>query len=349
MMRIVMVLSFTLLLSGCSGKGQVLKEDADTFSILLEETMIVTRDFYARLGKVKLDLFVHFMATRVHCDPDAQVFIIRSQNRCLSDNEIKKRLACKKSVRAHSNCKVLLSAKSFEVAKNFMQPRQSLVTLIGVLVSYQDILSKLLVDKKYDSKKQLEKLSDKLLGLRKKLSKYREKKLTKIDEEALTAKLTAIGNFADLVRSINRNKRIVSNIREVLKKQAPLIEQSFQSLLSRYVKRDRPILNGIIRQKTTRARGRYRRLSSQQRKSLLYDRRRQMISEIYEGDWIRLEQSSQPDVLAVSLQVLVVSHQKLVNAFNGNLTNEQKKRAAKINRRYLVSIIRSMSKIVKAF
>lgn len=335
---------------GCTGTTAVLKEDTQALTEQIDQSMAATRTFYAQLGRQRLDYLIEFLAARPSCTVESRLLILPRESRCMTQAERLRWRDCGGNPKSHGDCQILLAAQEVIVSPQLTQPRQTTLTLMGVVTSYLQMMLEALQDETFDTAADLKELQSRLGTLRDRISKLRgDSASTKQSDQELDEQLDAVGKLMDLIRNADQAAANFTKLKRLVLERGPAVNRALRRLLETYEQADKPFFDLMARHEIERARREYNDLGPQSRGQLTTEIREQRIRAVYEPELRRLEQAALPDALAVGLRGLIESHEALQKAFQGNLTPEQRRRAAREVRRQLKVAFKTMIGVVKLF
>lgn len=349
-MRLAIVVAVMMSLFGCNGTALVLEEDTEPVSELIDQSINAVRTFYANQGQQRLDFLIEFLAARPSCGVESPLLILATESRCLTNIEKVRLRECRSDAGAHTDCVNLLKVQSVSVSSQLTQSRQTTVTLIGVVASYQQVLSKVLQDKKLDTTTELNGLQSRLKELHNRVNELRgDNSSTDESSQELEKQIEVIGELVNLIRDADEKSTDFEKLKAVVLNKGPTIDLALEKLLTTYEKVDKPFSDLLARREIEHSRQVYNDLDPSQREQLSNKEREQRIRAIYEPEMKRLNLAASPDALAVGLQGMIKSHKKLQEGFKGDLTDDQRRRIAKENQDQLKAVFKTMFNIVKLF
>lgn len=348
---LLLLIAGAMSLLGCTGTAVVLKEDTRTFTELVDESMAATRAYYMQQSRQRLDVLVDFLAARPSCGVESPLLILTAESRCLTDAEKLQRRDCNENPNAHANCQTLKDAKQVTVSSRLAQPRQTTLSLIGIVSRYQYSLSLVLEDEEFDTAADLKKHWSSLKELQNRIEQLRGDKASSAASrnKELEQQLKAVGAMIDLARDAHQQSAGYKELKALMLTEGPMIEQALEHLLATYEKVDKPFTELLARREIERNRREYNNLGAQRRAQLSFKKRQQLIRAIYQAELERQSLAERPDALAAGLRGLLESHRKLQEGFKGNLTEAQRKRIARENREQIKAALRAMVGIAKLF
>jgi hypothetical protein len=349
---LLLLIAGVMSLLGCTGTAVVLKEDTRTFTDLVDESMTATRAYYMQQSRQRLDVLVDFLAARPSCGVESPLLILTAESRCLTDAEKLQRRDCDKNPNAHANCWTLTEkVREVTISSRLAQPRQTTLSLIGIVSMYQYSLSKVLEDQEFDTAAELKKHWSSLKELKNRIKQLQGDKASPGESRTkeLAQQLDAVGALIDLVRDAHQQAAGYAELKALVFNKGPMIERTLEDLLETYEKVDKPFSDLLARREIERDRREYNNLGAQQRARLSFKKRQQLVRAIYQADLDRRSLAERPDALAAGLRGLLESHRKLQEGFKGNLTEAQRKRIARENREQIKAALRAMVGIAKLF
>jgi hypothetical protein len=343
------VVTVMQLMVGCTGRAMVLKEDSGEFNDLVENSIYETRQYYMQQGVRRLDFLIGFIADRPSCGADSTLLFLLAEDRCLSGNERALYIECSVDANAHPDCKKLTGVLEISLERT-VQPRQSALTLLGVVARYQEALAALLADDGHDTASELKAIQTQLTKLQDALASRKGGASSVLGQgKELKQQVSAIRSLVGLIQGLVQNQKDFEALREIVLDTGPQIDQQLSDLLSTYQKVDKPFDDLLARSEIERNRMEYNRLKTEGRAKLSRTQREKRLNKIFSLQLARWNAMTRPDALAVGLQGVIESHQALQEGFKGNLTAEQKRRIAEKNRELLKAAFQSMLEIVKIF
>jgi hypothetical protein len=350
---------------GCTGQAVVVQQDTSDVVGLIDESVTATREYYRDLGQKQFDVLVEFIAARPSCGVESPLLLVPAEDRCLTDDEKLLRRDCMADA-STPECLRLPAVREVPASPDVTQPRQTTVTLLATLASYQRALARVLNDPTYDSAGDFADVVSRLGELCNQIAELAAiaggdgeapgGSCDALDVRAITDKDTALGQQAaaastllDLVRRANEDRADYAALSGIVAEKGPAVDAALESLLSTYEQVDAPFADLLARREIERKRREYNDMSADERSALPQEARERLVREIYEPELARLQAVSQPDAIAAGLRGLIRSHQKLEESFRGNLTESQRKRAAAENQQQVRAAFQSMLSIVKLF
>jgi hypothetical protein len=354
---------FAAISFGCTGQAVVVRQDTADVAGLIDESLTAAREYYRDLGQKQFDFLVEFIAARPSCGVESPLLLLTTEDRCLTDDEKLLRRDCLADS-SLPDCLPLLAAREVPVSPDVTQPRQTTVTLLGTLASYQRALSKVLDDPTYDTAGDFADVVSRLGELCRQLSELaaiaagdtepQAGSCDALDVKAITDRNAALGQqveaagaLLDLLRQANEDRTDYEALRATVADKGPAVDAALETLLATYEQVDVPFSTLLARREIERRRRQYNDLSVDARSALPQEARERLVREIYEPELARLQSASQPDPLAAGLRGVLRSHRKLEESFRGNLTAAQRKRAAAENQQQIKAAFQSMLSIVK--
>lgn len=349
--------------SGCTGQAVVIQQDTADVAGLIDESVTATREYYRVLGQKQFDFLVEFIAARPSCGVESPLLLLTAEGRCLTDAEKLLRRDCMVDA-SLPDCLPLLAVREVPVSPDVTQPRQTTVTLLATLASYQRALAKILADRTYDIAADFADVISRLGELCNQVTELtaiaagddepRTGSCDALDVRAITDKDAALGQqvaatgaLLDLVRRANEDRADFEALRTIVAGKGPAVDAALESLLSTYEQVDAPFADLLARREIERRRRAYNDLSVDERGLLPQEERERLVRGIYEPDLARLPAVSQPDAVAAGLRGLIRSHEKLEESFRGNPTPAQRRRAAAENQQQIKAAFQSMLSIVR--
>ena len=354
---------FAVISFGCTGQAVVVRQDTADVTGLIDESVTAAREYYRDVGQQQFDVLVEFIAARPSCGVESPLLLLTAEDRCLTDDEKLLRRDCLADS-SLPDCLPLLAARELPVSPDVTQPRQTTVTLLGTLASYQRALSGILDDPAYDTAADFADVVSRLGELCKQLSELaaiaagdaeaRADSCEALDVKAITEKNAALGQqvaatgaLLDLVRQASEDRADFEALRATVADKGPAVDAALEELLATYEQVDVPFSNLLARREIERRRREYNDMSVDVRSALSQESRERLVREIFEPELARLQSASQPDPLAAGLRGVLRSHRKLEESFRGNLTAAQRKRAAAENQQQIKAAFQSMLSIIK--
>ena len=349
-MKRVILVAMAAVLSGCTGTAVVLQEDAESFAEVVDAAVDATRAYYDQQGQQRFDYLIEFLAARPSCNVESPLLILTTEGRCLTDEEKLRRRDCRDDATAHSDCAVLLRVQSVAASPQITQPRQTTISLLRAVASYQRALSRVLKDETYDTAADLRDLESRLDELKNKIDELAgDDTSTEDSDEQLGKQINAVGTIVDLVRTAIEDNADFKALRVLVLDRGPAIDAALEELLSTYERVDQPYSELLARREIERNRRAYNDTPVHERGQLSFDERETLIRAIYEPELARLNAAAKPDTIAAGLRGLIRSHRKLQQGFKGDLTPAQRARIAQENQKQVEAAFRSMLSIVKLF
>ncbi len=350
---------------GCTGASVVVQQDTSDVAGLIDESVSATRDYYRDLGQQQFDFLVEFIAARPSCGVESPLLLLTAEDRCLTDAEKLLRRQCLADANL-PECLPLLAAREVPVSPDVTQPRQTTVTLLATLASYQRALGRVLGDPAYDTAADFSDVVSRLDELCNQVAELAavaagedetgtrscdtlDAKAIRDKDAALGQQIAAAGALLDLVRRANEDRADFEALRRIVAEKGPAVDAALDSLLASYEQVDAPFADLLARREIERKRREYNDMTPEARSALPQEARERLVREIYEPELARLQAASQPDALAAGLRGLIRSHRKLEASFRGNLTELQRRRAAAENQQQVKAAFQSMLSIVKLF
>lgn len=349
-MRPVIIPTILVFLAGCTGTQTVLKQDTDDLNEVISTTTDAMRAYYAKQGQDRFDFVINFVAERPSCGGSSSLVVLLQESRCLTSDERRRRLDCREDRNAHDDCGVLLdSTLVVRIAPELTQPRQTTITLIKVVASYQRALGRILRDDTFDTAAEINDLQSRLEELNEKVSEFLEKEASEIGSDELNQQVTAVGALLDILRGMEQEQADFEALRGVITAKGPAVDAALQTLLRTYVTVDLPESRRLERSMLERIQRAYSDMTVEERAELTFEERVLRLRAIHEPELARINAAATPDALAKALRGLIKGHKQLQEAFKGNLTKEQRQRIADENSKQLKATFQSILNIVKLF
>jgi len=363
--RLVSFGLFSAFSFGCTGASVVVQQDTGDITGLIDESVTATREYYRDLGQRQFDFLVEFIAARPSCGAESPLLVLTTEDRCLTDAEKLLRRECLADANL-PECLPLLAAREVPVPPDVTLPRQTTVTLLAALASYQRALARVLGDPTYDTAgdfadvvSRLGELCNQVVELAAIASGEDRAQAGSCDtldvraitdeDAALGQQATAAGALLDLVRQANEDRADFKALRTIVAEKGPAVDAALESLLASYERVDAPFADLLARREIERKRRAYNDMTPEARGALSQEARERLVREIYEPELARLQAASEPDALAAGLRGLIRSHRKLEASFRGDVTESQRRRAAAENQQQVRAAFQAMLSIVRLF
>ena len=279
---------FAAISFGCTGQAVVVRQDTADVAGLIDESVTAAREYYRDLGQRQFDFLVEFIAARPSCGVESPLLLLTTEDRCLTDDEKLLRRDCLADA-SLPDCLPLLAAREVPVSPDVTQPRQTTVTLLGTLASYQRALSKVLDDPTYDTAGDFADVVSRLGELCKQLSELaaiasgdtepQAGSCDALDVKAITDRNAALGQqveaagaLLDLLRQANEDRTDYEALRATVADKGPAVDAALETLLATYEQVDVPFSTLLARREIERRRRQYNDLSVDARSA--GDRRR---------------------------------------------------------------------------
>lgn len=349
-MRPILISTILLLLAGCTGTQTVLKEDADDLNEMIGTTTDAMRAYYAKQGQDRFDFLINFIAERPSCGGSSSLVISLRDSRCLTDDELRTRMDCPDDPPEQSECDHLVNSTIVvRIAPELTQPRQTTITLIRVVASYQRALGKILKDETFDTAAEINDMQSRLEELNERVSEFLDEDADEIGSDELSQQITAVGALLDILRGIQQDRNDFEALKRLISAKGPAVDEALRALLRTYVSVDLPESRRLERSLLERTQRAYSDMTPDARAELPFDERVRRLRAIHEPELARINAAATPDALAKAMRGLIKGHKQLQEGFKGNLSKEQRQRIAEVNRKQLKETFRSILNIVKLF